>query len=443
MIAGLAAYILSLPHAAARPSPQSPQSRKTTQILAHGPRVAELSSERDTSQQSGRLLYIDWASLRFDDDADAIKVWRQIAPTGADWERKLEEVPGDLRIARALAVAMIRSGGFACAPVAVKTCKGTATGIPPPTRNSTLADACLRRRLAVWSFDRLEADDIPKLRAALRSIAKLPPPESELVELALRALPESDSAGRYELIQLAWKAGHRDLLNGMLSGLPDRYLVDAVQRLHIDGALDMLSPETHRSVFMRAIRDEKLKSAARVFAVDQLAESSSDLAPDLRSLLISATKHRDCSLAAAAARALESYGDRSFVPLPPTTTRKDVMMRFLCVLANYQAMQSASDPSLLSMYVPSRGLEIARVATNRDSGPSTRGADSRAERSIELIPRSFAKLPDIAELRQAFDSCTGGTCTTADRTFRFMFRTQNRALALWRIEVIDRLPCSG
>lgn len=429
----LTAFGVLLRPAAARPS------AGRSEIQAHNSRLLSQLADADSAGRGRRLLDIDWAALRFDSDADALKVWRQIAPTGADWEKKLEEVPGDLRIAHALGISMIRAGNFACAPVRVKTCEGTALGMPPPAPSARLGDPCLRRRLAVWSFERLEAEDIPTIRDALRAIVKLPPPESELVALALRALPESDSAGRYELLELAWKAGHRELVNGMLGGLPDRVLIDAVLRLHIDGALDMLSVEAHRAVYTKAVRDENLNTAARVFAINQLAESASKLTPDLRALLVGGTKHRDCAIAAAAARALENFGDLSFLPLRPVTGRTDVMMRSLCVLASYQSFQNPEDPTLLDMYVASRGLEIVRIAhLPYNAVDADRDGNPRVERTIELVPRHFAKLPDVGELRRAFERCTGATCSSRDRTFKFVFRPQAGALALWRIEVVDK-----
>lgn len=437
VVVWLTAYGLLLRPAAAHPS------AGRADIQAHNSRLVGQLSDADSSGQSFRLLDIDWAALRFDSDADALKVWRQIAPTGADWERKLDEVPGDLRIAHALALAMVRAGGFTCAPVRVKTCEGTALGMPPPAPTARLGDPCLRRRLAVWSFDRLEAADIPAIRDALRAIAKLPPPESELVALALRSLPESDNAGRYELLELAWKAGHRELVNGMLGGLPDRYLIDAVLRLHIDGALDMLSPEAHRSVYTKAVRDEHLSTPGRVFAINRLAESAPKLTPDLRALFVGGTKHRDCAIAAAAARALEYFGDLSFLPLRPTTGRTDVLMRSLCVLANYQALQNSEGPTLLDMYVAPRGLEIVRIAhVPYNAVDADRDGNPRVERSIELVPRHFAKLPDVGEMRRAFERCTGTTCSSRDRTFKFVFRPQAGVQALWRIEVADK-PCDS
>lgn len=385
---------------------------------------------------------IDWASFRLDTDADALQIWKQIAPTGRDWERKLADIPGNLPIAHALALAMLRSGSFTCTPPPAKSCDGRVTTIPAPAPNATLADPCLRRVLALWSFDQLQTEDIPKIRGALRTIAKTSPPESDLVASALRALPDSDIDGRFELLEIAWKAGQKELVNRTLGGLDESHLVDAVLRLHIDGALDVLSADTHRSVYMRAILDDKLASAGRVSAINQLAAAPGKLERDVRALFVSTTRHRDCAIAAAAVRALEKHGDRSFVPVQPATTRPEVMMRSLCVLAAYETQQRSDQGALLQMYLPPRGMEVLRVEYDPYNTVDTDGdGDPHKERALELVRRNFAQLPEREDMQRAFGRCSGTTCTSRDHTFKFMFRQQGSQLVLWRVEVTDRVPC--
>jgi len=385
---------------------------------------------------------IDWAALRFDTDADAIRLWKQIAPTGRDWERKLADLPSNLPVAHALALAMLRTGKFTCAAPPKRSCDGTVTGIAPPAPTATLADPCLRRQLALWSFDQLATEDIPKIRATLRAIAKMPPPESELVAVALQALPSSDIDGRFELIELAWKAGQHDLVNETLGGLDEPHLIDAISRLHIDGALPMLTATAQRSVYIKAALDDKLTSETRVFAIEQLTASPGKLGRSLWALLVAATKHRDCAIAGAAVRALEKHGDRSFVPLRPATTQPDDMMRSLCVLAAYEGLQGNGEVNLLQTYLPKRGLEILRDQYAPYNAVDADGdGDPHMERTLELVDRRFARLPENKDLQRAFEHCAGTTCTSPDYSFKFEFRQQGAQLALWRIELTDRVPC--
>jgi hypothetical protein len=387
------------------------------------------------------LLAIDWKALKLDTDADALAVWKQIAPTGDDWERKLDEVPGDLPVAHALAVAMLHEGNFVCTtpPVA---CSKAPPDVPAPADTATLADPCLRRLLAMWSFDQLDAKELPKLRDSLRTIAAIPPPESQLVASALKALPETDVDGRFELLAIAWKAGQRELVNGLTGGLDEAHLTDAVLKLHVDGALEVLSAEAHRPVYMKAVADEQLVPAARISAINELAAATDKLAPDLHAVLVAATKQKDCAVAAAAARALEIHGDPAFVPKRGASAKPDAMLRSLCILASYESLQRADEVSLFASFLPPRGLELARVVYDPYNEVDTDGdGDPHTERTTDLIDRDLAVLPEIDDLIVALRHCTGVTCTSDDHQFKFTFKSQGAGLVLWKLEVVDRPPC--
>src|SRR5437868_4508413 len=55
-----------------------------------------------------KLLDIDWTKVALTDDAAALALWRRIAPTGADWDDRIEEVPA--AAARPLAIALLHGG---------------------------------------------------------------------------------------------------------------------------------------------------------------------------------------------------------------------------------------------------------------------------------------------------------------------------------------------
>jgi len=57
-----------------------------------------------------KLLSIDWETIPLATEADALAVWKTIAPTGADWEAKLDEIP--VPKARPLAIALLHGGSF-------------------------------------------------------------------------------------------------------------------------------------------------------------------------------------------------------------------------------------------------------------------------------------------------------------------------------------------
>ena len=388
-----------------------------------------------------RRLAIDWSTLPLATDEDALAAWAQIAPTGADWEEKLEEVP--VAVARPLARALLRSGNFACAtPPAASRCARAELEIPAPAETAGLDDPCLRRLLALWAVAALEPEDVPPVLDALRAIAALPPPESQLVAAAIEAIPETEHATRLELLTIAYHAGQRELANSLLGSLDEAHLIEAVTRHHIDGALEVLSAQAHRDVYLAAITDEALAPAARAQAITELVAEDELLAPDAKKALVAATKATDCTVAATAARALAVRGDRRFVPRRPAGRSQPALMRALCVLASYERLQMSDEVSLLPSFVPAKGLERIEIAFDPLSDVDADGdGDPHTARTEVLVPRAEVVVPEIEDLIRAFSRCTGTTCTSADREFRFGLRASGGQLYLARLEIVELPPC--
>lgn len=407
-----------------------------------------LTTDPDLNRQPPpKLLAIDWSATQLATDADALALWERIAPTGADWSDKLDELPDDGDIAVKLAWALLGTGNFTCVPAsAAGSCNRTPVDVPEPRHDATLVDPCLRRVLAIWSIGQLAGDDLAAARDALRAIAAIPPPESELVAAALRALPETDHDGRLELYAIAFRAGHRDLVNGMMSSLDEPHLLDAVQNHHIDGALDLLTAETHRTAFLAAIADEQLHPQARIQSISELVDASSDgrLDKSARTAIIRATRSASCPVAAAAARFLVRSGDRKFGPARPRTTKPAAMLRSLCVLASYEAGLRADEPSYLLGYVPKQGLELVTTSYDEYNETDADGdGDPHTEHSAVLVPRDEVLLPEVEDLVRAFEHCTGTTCRSEDREFRFVFKRGGGGLVLTRLEVTELAPCAN
>lgn len=391
-----------------------------------------------------KLLAIDWSTTALSTEADALAVWAKIAPTGEDWEEKLDEVPA--HAARPLAVAMLRAGGFQCAPPApASACAPPQLDVPEPAHAAGLADPCLRRLLALWSLAQLEAGDLPKVAGALAAIAALPPPESQLVAAALGAVPDRDQAQLLSLIATASRAGQRDVVGAAVGRLDEAHLLEAASKLHVDGALEVLSAQGHRAAYLAAVVDEDLPARARTQAIAELLDADAaeaKLAPDLQAVLVKATAARDCAVAAAAARALAQRGDRRYVPSRPRARKPEAMMRALCVLASYEPLQQAGEASLLATYVPPKGLERVLIEYDALSDVDDDGdGDPHTRRSIDLIPRGELAVPEVEDLARAMRRCTGAACQSDDREFRFTFRTIGGGLWLSRLEIVERPPC--
>jgi hypothetical protein len=390
-----------------------------------------------------RLLDIDWAKVSLTDDASAITLWQRIAPTGADWEDKLEEIPAAL--ARPLAIAVLHGGNFTCMkPPRAGDCAKPVYDVDPPAEAAGFDAPCLRRLLALWSLAQLEDDDddLPAMKDALLGIAAIPTPESQLVAAALHALPEAMQDARLELLATAWRAGQHELVDAAVGTLDEAHLITAARQHHITGALDVLSAEGHRAVYVAAINDEALATRARTTAIDDLVALDDKLAPDLTAALVSAVKSRDCAVAAAAARVLDQHGDHRFVPRRPRTTNTGQLMRALCVLASYEALQHSDEASLLSTYLPTRGLERVNITYDALSDVDDDGdGDPHTTHTAALVARGEAVLPELEDLVRAMRHCTGTICVSDEHEFRFVGKPIGGELMLTRIELADRPPC--
>jgi hypothetical protein len=375
------------------------------------------------------LLAIDWSQPH-----DPLALWKLIAPTGADWEAKLDEVPEAQT--DALALALLAGGNFACATPA-PACSGAPADLPDPAPTAGFDDPCLRRLLALWSIAQLEPDQLPK--DALRMIAALPPPESQLVASTISRVPDQDD--KLELLAIAWQAGQHDIVAGLASDLDEAHLATALSKHHIDAALDQLTADRHRTEFLHAITDDKLAAATRAQAMSELAAGDTVatgkdvLAPDVQKALIAATKSPDCAVAAAAAHMFEARGDHRFGPKRPATRKPAAMMRALCVLANYEQLQRADEPSYLLGYVPAAGLDIHRVTYDLYADPHT-------SETTDHVARDEVALPELTDLIGAFGHCKDAVCTSDEREFHFGFKPgPGGNLLLARIDVVERPPC--
>jgi hypothetical protein len=373
-----------------------------------------------------KLLAIDWGSAKADTDDSAAWLWKQISPYGDDWEEKLGEIPGDLPVARQLAVALLRQGNFACQPPPALHCARVAADLEAPGDTAGLDDPCLRRLLAMWAVAQLEPDDLPKVHDALLAIVAIPPPESQLVSLAIDAIPQDDQDARLELAATAWRAGHHDLVNGKLSGFDEQHLISAAIDHHIDGTITMLPAEHYRGPFLHAITDPLMSTAARDQAMLEVVGAGDKLPADIHEALVTAAKGTDCTVAATAARVLDQHGDHKLVPKLPATRSPDVMMRALCVLASFEQQSRPDEASYLPGYVPASGVEV--VLTRYESS------------STIMKPNEFA-LPELDDLVRAMRHCAGTTCTSDDHEFIFSFAPTGGRLLLSRLEVKDRPPC--
>jgi hypothetical protein len=286
----------------------------------------------------------------------------------------------------------------------------------------------------MWAISQLDVDDLPRVMDALKKIVAIPPPESQLTEKALKSLPDNQLDARLALAGIAFAAGQRDVVNGALSDFDEQHLLDAAQKHHIDGALEVLSAEAHRAAFLAAITDEQMNAGARADAMIELVATQDKLAKDVRAVLATASRSKDCGVAAAAARLLVQHGERKFAPTRPRVKKPEPMMRALCVLASYEQLQRADEPSYLPHFIPQRGLELVKTTYDEYADPPT-------QQTTTVVPREEVVLPEVEDLVRAMHHCKGTTCRSDDREFRFTFKPLGGDLMLTRLDVVEQPPC--
>lgn len=428
LIVGLAACGGSPRVAAPRERDKTPQTPTTKSQSAP-------DSDRDAPAPK-QLLAIDWKSVKIASDADALALWDRIAPTGDDWTLKLDEVPPE--IGYDLALALLRAGNFTCmTPPPARDCVPKVFDVDPPKPTATHRDPCLRRLLALWALDQIDNQKIATLVPVLQPIVAIPPPESELTTAALEAAHLADPSKLVELYAIAYRAGHRDLVDSMLGRLEEPYLVEAVSKHHIGGALDGLSAQSHRALYLAAIGDEQLATKVRQEAIIELVADTDKLAPDVRGALAKAAASKDCGVAAAAARAFERRGDKRYVPKRPRTLAVPTMMRALCVLASYEPLQQNDEASLLPTFLPPKGLERVDIAYD----PILDDSQPPNAPTVDLVPRAQAVMPEALDMAKAMKNCKATVCTSDDRIFHFVLKPVGGALTLARLEIAERPRC--
>jgi hypothetical protein len=427
------------PHDAAKPATttQATDLPVTAAPAPTAPRAPDPDLHRPPPR---RVLDIDWTKVALTDDASAIALWRRIAPTGADWDDKLQEIPASL--ARPLAIALLRGGNLTCARPPAGSCAKPAYDVPRPADTADFDDPCLRRLLALWGIERLDESDRPAVMLALLAIAAIPPPESQLHDAAIHAIPRDDHDARLALLGVAWRAGQHELVDAAVSALDEPHLIAAARQHHIGSALDMLAAAMHRELFLSAIADEALATRSRTAAIAELIENDGKLAPDLQAVLVAATRAKDCTVAATAARALAQQGQPRYLPSRPRTRDLGSLMRAMCVLASYEGLQRSDEPSLLASYLPPRGLERVTIAYDALSEVDSDGdGDPHTTRTVEQLARGDAVLPETETLVRAMKHCTGAICVSDDYEVRFVWKPAGGELLLSRIEIADRPPC--
>ena len=229
-------------------------------------------------------------------EADALALWKQIAPTGDDWDAKLDEVPD--AAARPLAIALLDGGNFTCMSRAGRaTARRRSSMIPPPHRRARRSVPAPAARAVVDRSARARSA-AHRMRCARSSRSRRPSRSSSRPRSS--AVPELDQDARLELLAIAWQAGQHG--SGQRPGRRARRA--AHDRRPSTSTTSTarsrsLSAEGHRAVFLaRGHRRAARHREARDQAIDRgrrrrhRADAQRRAAPDLQTALVTATQSR-------------------------------------------------------------------------------------------------------------------------------------------------------
>ena len=258
-------------------------------------------------------------------------MWRKIAPTGATYVEKLAAIPGDARVTRPLARALLAGGNFECKDVvSVSECGDELVSWADLDPKSDFDQPCLRRRLAIWALESggLVEGDLQALGGAPAALLALPAPETELPDRLLSLTDPMSAPLRVGLLL----AAAPEVATPHLGGLPDASLDELYEKKHLDGAILPLDPDKHRARVLEALADGQLTVETRGKLLERVLKlKGKDVNEALGAVADSAS---DCALAMNAAEALEARGDPSHLPRRGSANDADTLSRALCLLVH-------------------------------------------------------------------------------------------------------------
>ncbi len=285
--------------------------------------------------------------------ADALALWKKLAPTGEDHLDKLASIPSDPAVREPMARALLAEGGFECEQVVeYAECGMERREWKELDPAADLADPCLRRRLALWAIGQAAAADLAALQPGLIAIAGLPLPEEELpralaAKVADDGVPEALELAVYDALLAADREEMIDVI-----GLSEAGLLAAAEK-GIDQAALALDPARHVAALTAAMEGEGLVLETRREIFSRLADQPG---PAATRALEAVTDDKDCQLAMEAADALASRGDKSFLPARAPGQSVPDGERALCMLRHDG--DAARRAKQLAAFIPPDGVEI-------------------------------------------------------------------------------------
>jgi hypothetical protein len=327
------------------------------------------------------------------------RMWRALAPTGANYAERLAMIPDDEELRREMAHAMLRQGDFACnAYVEEYGCSDTYFVLEPLEPSATLEDPCLRRFLAEWSLEQLDETDVVALSDVLVDLASMPSPEDVLPGAAFELA--TDDAMRLRLLAAAAPNVAEQWVESLET---DEAKIRALVDLHLESAAYGLAVEGHEDSLRAALVDPDLSSYTRSSLLDGFV---ADDDPRTTRALAALTADSDCSLAMRAATLLAERGDPSRLPTRPRSHDPEAHLRALCMLST---SDDAND--VWPLWIAAGGYDSTVTDSYGSYDPDT-DVYTEPEPSTERMLREDA----FDERAAAYGdwTCEGLTCTASE-----------------------------
>ena len=323
------------------------------------------------------------------DVAQALALWKKLAPTGADYHEKLASIPADPSVRGPMALALIAGGDFTCEEtVEYSECGDDHTNFADFNPKSTFADPCLRRRLALWALPELDPADIGKVADTLTAMLEMDDePETELQAAALAAFERAPEAIRLRAYKTAMAKGMEEKIE--IDGLSENGLIAAARDLGIDAAALALDRGRHLEVLAVLLNDvQQMSEETRSTILTSLAEVKEVVSTE--ALEKCAAGSDSCALAMDAALALEERGDGSFIPRRWARDDEDAARSALCM--SMHDTDEGRARTLLASFIGPEGVLVNEVHKSewedmdrdRDAGPEEDEPDAGPERVTSL-----------------------------------------------------------
>jgi hypothetical protein len=312
-----------------------------------------LNSEAGWEDAVGTAVAIDLPVPA--NQAEALALWKKLAPTGEDHLDKLASIPADPAVRHPMARALLEAGDFACDQVVqYDECGLERREWKELDPAANLDQPCLRRRLAVWAITEAAPADLAALEVKLVEMAGLEAPEEDIpralaVKVAQDGVPEVVELAIYEALL---KADREEMID--VIGLSEAGLVAAAEN-GMDAAALALDPARHIAELGAAVSGEALVIETRREIFLRLSDQSG---PAAIAAIKGLTDDSDCRLAMEAADELARRGDKSHLPARTTGQNPSDAETALCRLRHDG--DDARRRKRTAEYMPREGVEIVQ-----------------------------------------------------------------------------------